>query len=391
MRILYLDWPCFGRDDAPAAITELGYEIVPFFHEDYQALESEGFTKGFKNKAETYGVKACFSYNYYPLVAKCCHDLNIQYISLVYDSPFIHLYSYTLVFPTNHVFLFDRTWYNEFHNAGIQTVHYIVLPVNTNRITQLLQQPYNKERVTADVSFVGALYNERHNLFDKISGKNEYLDGYLEGIMDAQRKIWGYNFIEEMLTPDIMEELQKLDPYQPDKESVAAPTYGYANYHIARKITQVERKDLLLEAGKKYNVKLFTLDKDSVIPGTKNMGICDYYLEMPLVFYHSKINLNITLRSIKSGIPLRCMDILGAGGFLLSNYQAELLEHFVPGEEFDYYESKEDMMTKIDYYLSHEKERAQIAENGYRKAKELYNYHTCFAQMFRKAFAGEDE
>lgn len=55
------------------------------------------------------------------------------------------------------------------------------------------------------------------------------------------------------------------------------------------------------------------------------MGAVDYYEVMPHVFKQSKINLNITLRSIQSGMPLRAWDIMGAGGFLLSNYQADFL------------------------------------------------------------------
>ena len=59
---------------------------------------------------------------------------------------------------------------------------------------------------------------------------------------------------------------------------------------------------------------------------------------MPYVFRNSRINLNITLRSIKSGIPLRCMDIYGAGGFLLSNYQTDLFDVIVT----------DDRLVKID-------------------------------------------
>ena len=60
------------------------------------------------------------------------------------------------------------------------------------------------------------------------------------------------------------------------------------------------------------------------LPNVINMGSVDYYDMMPYVFKCSDINLNITLRSIKTGIPLRAMDIMGAGGFLMSNYQVDL-------------------------------------------------------------------
>ena len=70
------------------------------------------------------------------------------------------------------------------------------------------------------------------------------------------------------------------------------------------------------------------------------------------------------------------MDILGAGGFLLSNFQADFLEHFIPGEDFVYFESKEDLLQKCDYYLEHEDKRKEIAQNGYEKAKQFHNYET---------------
>ena len=64
------------------------------------------------------------------------------------------------------------------------------------------------------------------------------------------------------------------------------------------------------------------------------MGEVHYMYEMPLVFKCSKINLNITLRSIRNGIPLRAMDIMGAGGFLLTNHQNDFAMHFVDGEDY---------------------------------------------------------
>ena len=102
---------------------------------------------------------------------------------------------------------------------------------------------------------------------------------------------------------------------------------------------------------------------------------------MPLVFKRSKINLNITLRSIRSGIPLRVFDIMGAGGFLLSNYQADFQDLFVPDEDFVYYESKEDLLRKVGYYLNHEDERKAIARNGHEKIAAKHTYRHRVKEM----------
>ena len=68
-----------------------------------------------------------------------------------------------------------------------------------------------------------------------------------------------------------------------------------------------------------------------MLPHVKNRGIADSERVMPKIFKCSKINLNMTLRSIKSGIPQRAFDIMGCGGFLMSNYQPELQNISYPG------------------------------------------------------------
>ena len=121
-------------------------------------------------------------------------------------------------------------------------------------------------------------------------------------------------------------------------------------------------------------VKVWTYNKEEVIGNCINCGKADYYKDMPYVIANSKINMNISLRSIKNGIPLRCMDVLGMGGFLLTNFQSDFFKHFVPGEEFVFYADEEDMLDKVEYYLSHERERKMIAEAGFEKVKKNHNF-----------------
>lgn len=95
---------------------------------------------------------------------------------------------------------------------------------------------------------------------------------------------------------------------------------------------------------------------------------------MPLVFNNSRINLNMTIRNIRTGIPLRVWDILGAGGFLLTNFQVELPDYFENGKDIVYYEDINDSCRKARYYLAHEDERRQIALNGYNIVKQNHSY-----------------
>ena len=379
-----MDWKCFGREKTINTFEEMGHKVFPFSHKDYQERHSEDFIKEFSDFADRKNIDLTFSWNYFPTLAFACHEKNITYVSFLYDNPYVMLYDYTLAFETNRVYLFDSTEYNFFIKGGLNNVFYEVLPGDTDRVEPLLKKPYDRARLTSDVSFVGQLYSEEHTFLDRVTDAgDEYLNGYLRGIIEAQKKVAGYNFIEELLDEPILKRMYDAYPYEPDRKSVETPGYTYANYFVNRKITSEERYALISRIGREIpdKLKLFTWNKDTKIPGIKNMGIAEYYNEMPIVFNKSRINLNITLRSIKTGIPLRCMDIMSCGGFLLTNFQEDMLSFFTPGEDFDYYEDENDLLAKIEYYLSHEKERAEIAENALRKVKENHTYRATFERI----------
>lgn len=386
MRILYLDWPCFGKVDVQFTLEQAGHEFVPFFHEDYLERDSSDFDKAFQEFVGDTAYDCCFSFNYFPIVSNNCKELGIKYIAALYDNPYVLLYSYSLINPNNYVFMFDRQEYLHFKNGGINTVYYSPLPVNSTIIDYLMKKPFDRDKLSADVSFVGSLYNEAHNFFDRLNSANDYTKGYLDAIMESQLKVQGYNFIEEVLTPDILTELQRVSPYTSTPSGTETPEYIYSNYFIDRKLTSMERQRLLAAVAEHCNLKVYTIDKSAIIPNAVNMGVVDYYSEMPYVFANSKINLNITLRSIQSGIPLRAMDIMGAGGFLLTNFQADFLDYFVPDEDFVYYESQEDLIEKVNYYLSHESRQKEIAYNGHEKVKANHSFEKFFEHIFEIVF-----
>ena len=76
---------------------------------------------------------------------------------------------------------------------------------------------------------------------------------------------------------------------------------------------------------------------------------------------------------------------MGAGGFLLSNYQPELAENFRDGVDMVMYHSIEEAYSLAKYYLEHEDERKAIAENG-RKSVERFTYVKQFAKILSIVF-----
>lgn len=386
MNILIFEKKNFGIEDICETLTHFNHKYKVISSELIHQRVSNEFNDLFEKEMHT-KYDCVFTFNYFPVISDNCKRFNIPYISLVYDSPLTALYSYTVINPCNYIFIFDNTQYLDLKKEGINTVYYTPLAVNTRRLKRQLASVNNQnKKYSTDISFVGSMYNEKHNLFDKFKNISQYAKGYLDGIMHSQLNVYGYYFIEELLNEPILKELRKAAPYNSNKYGVEKDTYVYAYYFIARKLAEMERFDLLSALSEKFNVNLYTPNPTDNMPRIHNKGPIDYYDTMPFVFANSKINLNISLRSIRSGIPLRCMDIMGCGGFLLSNYQEDFYKHFTPGQDMVLYESKDDLINKCSYYLTHEKERKQIAANGLGKIEEKHTYDVRINEMFNIVF-----
>lgn len=375
MKILFIEWASFGNADMKDAFIKEGHQVICFPFSNKDARRDAEIESELTKKLRETTPDAVFSFNYFPLVSNVCKHENLPYLSWIYDSPYVLLYSYTAINPCNAIYVFDKALCREFNDAGIKTVHYLPMAANTERL-----DAFGFPEPLYDVSFVGSLYNEAHNFYDRMESLSDYAKGYLEGLMHAQMHVQGYNFIQESLSP-IMEELYQALPMEPNPDGVETREYLYAQYVVNRKLTGMERLRLLSAITKRHTLDLFTLDPAFSLPNLRNHGTTDYYAEMPRVFKKSRINLNISLRSIKSGIPLRAFDIMGAGGFLLSNYQEDFLENFTPGVDFEYYESESDLLQKLDYYLSHEEERAAVAKNGHDKVASAHTYRDRVREM----------
>jgi len=105
--------------------------------------------------------------------------------------------------------------------------------------------------------------------------------------------------------------------------------------------------------------------------------------KMNRVYNQSKINLNIPL--INSALPEfvdqyhpknRFYDIPGSGNFMISGYVDEFNEQFNEGIHCAYYHDIDDLCSKVEYYLTHEREREEIALAGYHHA--LEHHQTIF-------------
>lgn len=375
-----------------------------------------------------------FSINFYPAIAEICQIYQTPYFCWTVDSPVPELFSESICRNTNRIFLFDRAQYRQFAPYNPSCVFHLPLASATERFDKVIDTitKQDREKFSNDIAFVGSLYSEKSPLA-KLSTLSEYGRGYLDALEESSLKVYGYNFIEEALDERIVKEIKTLatDFYDPGKAIAASEKYVAAHSYIGMEIAVKERILTLETLANYFAVDLYTMSDTGVlgskclitaknnastphdqdtgctammqstlntmaetnrqsipesVPSSRKIGLRLHggvasLTEMPKIFHLSKLNLNMTIKPIMEGLPLRIFDILGCGGFCMTNYQAELPELFEIGQEIEAYSSLEELVEKCDYYLTHEDERRRIAENGYKKVCEKYTYYHRIKEM----------
>lgn len=385
MKIILCTWGSMCEPGMIKAINNLKYTVTLFDKKYTDVNYDKKYFLALADFIQKHSDATCvLSLNYMPIVARACKPFKIPYLSLTADCPCSTLYSKTLEYPHNRVFLFDRLQTEKFFPRNPENIFHLPLATDTTSWDNLKISEFDYKTYGCDISFVGSLYSEvcKYNLIEhKLP---EYMKGYIDGLMSAQQNVYGYYFIEDAITTQWAREFQEhaelsgvAEDYIDDIKGIVADTY------IGYKCTEQERINTIKAISEIFNMDLWTLSDTSVLPKVNNRGPADSGTMMPVIFKCSKINLNMTNRAIRSGIPLRIFDILGCGGFLISNYQPEILELFTPDEDIVLYDSIPDLLAKIDFYLKHDDIRTQIAKNGYEKVKKYHTYENRLRYMLK--------
>ncbi|MBR4183853.1 MAG: glycosyltransferase [Lachnospiraceae bacterium] len=389
MEILVYPWKSYNYYDVEQSFEKLGHSVteIDYHIDDYDG--DEGFLELLPRIFAEKKYDFVFSVNYFPVISDACEKLGVRYVCWTCDNPLISMYHRSVFNDCNYIFTFDRTNWAEFLAKGCKHIYHLPLAVDTERIDALLAASQDLYLYKNDVSFVGSLYEQ--NTYDRIKHKlPEFLRGYMEAVIQAARLVSGGNIIEPMLTPEI--ELMLTDYFDLEKSEGSFSSIGliFSTTVLGFKVASETRKSALAALAKDFDATLYTNSLHKDLANIRYMGEVDYREEMPKVFKGSRINLNFTIPNIVSGLPLRCFDIMGCGGFLLTNYQPEIPLFFKRGEDLEYFESEEELIDKCAFYLEHENLRARIAQNGLRKIREAHTYDIRVGQMLRILESGAD-
>jgi len=81
-------------------------------------------------------------------------------------------------------------------------------------------------------------------------------------------------------------------------------------------------------------------------------------------------------------IKARTFEVPGCGGFLLTQAAENVSEYFEPGREIATFNDTDELIAKIRHYLSHESERAAVAERGHQRTINEHTYRHRLTKIF---------
>ena len=97
------------------SLTRLGHDVVEFMND----REPQDYDKDYMFRLatliqQTTDVRAILSVCFSPIIARASKPFGIPYISYTVDSPCSTLYSKTMEYPHNRLFLFDKLQLDKF-------------------------------------------------------------------------------------------------------------------------------------------------------------------------------------------------------------------------------------------------------------------------------------
>jgi hypothetical protein len=103
------------------------------------------------------------------------------------------------------------------------------------------------------------------------------------------------------------------------------------------------------------------------------------------ILRRSKISLNFSLGTLDGHqLKARVFETMFSGALLMESENSETNQFFTPMVDYVVFSSKEDLLEKVRYYMQHDAERQEIANNGFRKATTEYNHQVFWNRIMDK-------
>lgn len=385
MKIFFAGSETMQIPNIPISLGKMGHEVVLYEKSMEYVEEHEEEYESFGLFLQSEKPDVVISTIFFQIVAAYTHELGIKYAVYGMDSP--HYAAWVPEYPrldNVYLFHFDSREVERFRKCGYTNVTYLPLAAGVTWADTIHTSSTDRKKFGSAVSFVGGLYGD--NPFDTCAGRlPQPVQEHIWNQLENSAFLWdGKERLQEGVSEELLRICQTVTPELCNPGFTMGDDYYFRQWTLARKLSNIERTLLFEQVAGQYDFRLYTRENEVVPESIHRYPPVNAMTEQLKVFQSSGVNLNVTLRSIESGVPLRVFDILSVGGFVLTDYRKDAEELFREDEEIVMFRTPEEMMDKLAFYTAHETERKRIAKNGHRRARAEYSYERILEEILQK-------
>lgn len=385
MKVFFAGSETMQIPNIPISLGKMGHEVVLYEKSMEYVEEHEEEYESFGLFLQSQKPDVVISTIFFQIVAAYTHELGIKYAVYGMDSP--HYAAWVPEYPrldNVYLFHFDSREVERFRKCGYTNVTYLPLAAGVTWADTIHTSGVDRKKFGSAVSFVGGLYGD--NPFDTCAGRlPQPVQEHIWNQLENSAFLWdGKERLQEGVSEELLRICQTVTPELCNPGFTMEDDYYFRQWTLARKLSNIERTLLFKQLAGQYDFRLYTREKEVVPESIHRYPPVNAMTEQLKVFQSSGVNLNVTLRSIESGVPLRVFDILSVGGFVLTDYRKDAEELFQEDEEIVMFRTPEEMMEKLAFYTTHETEQKRIAKNGHRRARAEYSYERMLEEILQK-------
>ncbi len=356
----------FIMTDIAESFERLGHAVltIDFAAEGLYAGEKAGKAISISERIRSFAPDFALSYGCGGLItlADGVHlfeALKIPYLLMFYDAPFgldAKLASFGSS-PLLRVLCWDRRYFQLFKSFGAERL--LWQPLGTNLRTFGAAQASG---AAAGISFVGSLPLER--LARGLPGSPP-LQAFAKSVLELK-----------MASPcrparELFDEAEGALPPEaaaPFREFRKTPGFAAYMVDVICLADALYRREALMALSDK-GPSVYGNDgwKSAAIPSLDYRGQIEYGPKLAEAYASSAVNLNLSNCHLESAVNQRVFDCPAAGGFLLTDYRADLEELFDPGTELAVFRNIDEMRELAGRFASDEPGRRRIAEAARRR------------------------
>lgn len=164
------------------------------------------------------------------------------------------------------------------------------------------------------------------------------------------------------------------DAWVPSREIISSPQYHYDVSFVG---TKTRYRANIIKRLRRCGINVRTFGYG----WHRNSAV--KHSEIPNIYRCSKISLNFSDSKGVTQLKARVFEVVGSGGFLLSETDGNIEHVFVAGEEIATFSDFEELLKKIDYYLRYDNVREDIKRCGQELIEKRYSYSAIWRKVFQ--------